>query len=76
MLTDPYNGTASSGAPLAGHKAWCYPTVAATQHSVVDLGAFAGQSINVRMRMVSDSNTAAGAPNGLNIDNFKVEVCQ
>jgi hypothetical protein len=76
MLTDPYNGTASSGAPLSGRKAWCYPSTATTRHSVVDLGSFAGQNINLRFRMVSDSNTAASAPNGLFIDNVKVDVCQ
>jgi hypothetical protein len=79
MFTDPYNGTASPGAPLAGRFGWCYPGPAGTaapSHSIVDLDSFAGQSINLRFRMVSDSNTAAGAPNGLIIDNVKVEVCQ
>jgi hypothetical protein len=79
MFTDPYNGTASAGAPLAGRQGWCYPGPAGTaapSHSIVDLDSFAGQSLSLRFRMVSDSNTAAAAPNGLVIDNVKVEVCQ
>ena len=80
MFTDPYNGTASPGAPLAGRQAWCYPGpggTAAPSHSIVDLDSFAGQSLmKLRFRMVSDSNTAAAAPNGLIVDHVKVEVCQ
>jgi len=79
MFTDPYNGTASAGAPLAGRLAWCYPGPAgssAPTHSIVDLDSFAGQNLTIRYRMVSDSNTAAPAPNGIVIDNFKVEICQ
>ncbi|MBA8888539.1 hypothetical protein FHW12_002772 [Dokdonella fugitiva] len=79
MFTDPYNGVASAGAPLAGRQGWCYPGPAGTaapSHAIVDLDSFAGQSVNLRFRMVSDSNTAAGAPNGLAIDNVKVEACQ
>jgi hypothetical protein len=79
MFTDPYNGTASAGAPLAGRKGWCYPGPAGTaapSHSIVDLDSFSGQSLKLRFRMVSDSNTAATAPNGLVIDHVKVEICQ
>ncbi|MGN6519010.1 MAG: hypothetical protein ACTHK2_06270 [Dokdonella sp.] len=79
MFTDPYNGTSSPGAPLAGRLSWCFPGPAGTSapsHAVVDLDSFAGQSINLRFRMVTDSNTAAAAPNGLAIDNVKVEACQ
>lgn len=79
LFTDPYNGTASPGAPLAGRKAWCFPGPAGASvptRSIVDLDSFAGSSLKLRFRMVSDSNTAAPAPNGLIIDNFKVEACQ
>ncbi|MEO7323575.1 MAG: hypothetical protein ABIW82_01965, partial [Dokdonella sp.] len=79
MFTDPYNGTASPGAPLAGRQGWCYPGPAGTaapSPSVVDLDSFATQSLKLRFRMVSDSNTAATAPNGLIIDHVKVQICQ
>ena len=79
MFTDPYNGIASAGAPLAGREAWCYPGPAgssAPTHAIVDLDSFAGSNLQVRYRMASDSNTAASAPNGIVIDNFKVEICQ
>jgi len=79
MFTDPYNGTASAGAPLAGREAWCYPGPGGTSaptHSIVDLDSFVGQNLQLRYRFVSDSNTAATAPNGILIDNLKVEVCQ
>jgi hypothetical protein len=79
LLTDPYNGLASNDTPVGSRNAWCYVGPGGSSsptHAVVDLDSFAGQSLNVRFRMVSDSNTAANAPNGLVLDNFKVEVCQ
>jgi hypothetical protein len=79
MFTDPYNGTSSAGAPLAGREVWCFPGPAgssAPSHSIVDLDSFVGGNLQLRYRFVSDSNTAATAPNGIVIDNFKVEICQ
>lgn len=79
LFTDPYNGLASPGAPLAGRKVWCYVGpggASAPTRSIVDLDSFAGSNLQLRFRMVSDSNTAAAAPNGLVIDNVKVEACQ
>ena len=79
MFTDPYNGTATAGAPLAGREVWCFPGPAgssAPSHSIVDLDGFAGGNLQLRYRFVSDSNTAATAPNGIVIDNLKVEICQ
>ena len=44
---------------------------------IVDLDGFDGQTVNVRWRAVSDSNTAASTPlKGMYIDNIKVEACQ
>jgi len=79
MFTDPYNGTATAGAPLAGREVWCFPGpggASAPTHSIVDLDSFVGGNLQLRYRFVSDSNTAATAPNGIVIDNFKVEICQ
>ncbi|WP_257387852.1 hypothetical protein [Tahibacter caeni] len=77
FFTDSYNGTISAGAPLAGRGAWCYPasTGTAAKRSIVDLDDMAGQTIQLRFRATSDSNTAATAPNGMEFDNVKIDVC-
>jgi hypothetical protein len=79
FFTDPYNGAGSNDTPVGSREGWCYPGPAgssAPTHSIVDLDTFAGQSVQLRYRMTTDSNTAAAAPNGLIIDNFQLEVCQ
>lgn len=80
MFTDPYDGVVSAGEANAGAQGWCHAPavfpVVTPKVSVVDLEGFAGQSVQVRFRAVSDSNTAATAPNGMFIDNFKIETCQ
>ncbi|MEP7041775.1 MAG: hypothetical protein ABI843_01860 [Dokdonella sp.] len=79
MLTDPYNGAGSNDTVLGTKMGWCYPGPAGSSvptHSVVDMNTFAGQNLQLRFRMVSDGNSAATAPNGFVIDNFKVDVCQ
>jgi hypothetical protein len=79
FFTDPYNGFASNDTPVGSREGWCYPGPAgahAPTHSIVDLDGFIGQSIKLRYRMTSDSNSAAPAPNGIVIGNFKVETCQ
>ena len=79
FFTDPYNGLASNDTPVGSREGWCYPGPAGSSqptHSIVDLDGFIGQNLKLRYRMTTDSNTAANAPNGLIIDNFKVEVCQ
>ena len=90
MFTDPYVGTISDGAPLAGRGGWCHLTVQPFSflsgfedtaqllpaRNIVDLSGFAGQNIQLRFRATSDSNTAATAPNGWSIDNIRVQRCQ
>lgn len=79
FFTDPYNGLGSNDTPVGARAGWCYPGPAGSSqptHSIVDLDSFRGQTIQLRYRMTADSNTAASAPNGLIIDNFKVDVCQ
>jgi hypothetical protein len=79
MFTDPYNGAGSNDTPVGSREGWCYPGPAgssAPTHAIVDLDGFIGQNLKLRYRMTTDSNTAAPAPDGLIIDNFKVEVCQ
>jgi hypothetical protein len=79
MLTDPYNGAAASDTVIGNRMSWCYPGpggASSPSHAVVDMSGFAGQSTQLRFRMVSDGNSVAPAPNGFVIDNFKVDVCQ
>ena len=45
-------------------------------HSIVDLDGYEGQALQLRWRAVTDSNTTAPAPNGMYVDNVKIEVCQ
>lgn len=76
MFTDGYNGTISSGAPRAGTRAWCVINSPLGLRSIVDLDAAVGQgSAQLQFRASSDSNTGAATPNGMAIDNLKVEVC-
>lgn len=79
MFTDPYNGAGSNDTPVGSREGWCYPGPAGSSvptHAVVDLDSFIGDDLQIQYRMTTDSNTAAPAPNGLIIDNFKVEICQ
>ncbi len=80
LFTDPYDGIASAGEANAGSASWCQaPAIVpptSPNHSIVDLDGFEGQAVMLRWRAVSDSNTAAPAPNGMYVDNVKVEVCQ
>jgi hypothetical protein len=79
FFTDPYNGFASNDTPVGSREGWCYPGPAGSNqptHSIVDLDGFIGQNLTLRYRMTTDGNTAAPAPNGMVIDNFKIETCQ
>ncbi len=79
IFTNGYNGQILPGAPLAGRDVWCRtPAGNTAQRTVVDLNSFIGQTIQLRFRATSDSNTVANPPasNGLSIDNLRVEVCQ
>jgi len=76
VFTNGYNGVILAGAPLAGREVWCRPPASPPARSIVDLDAFIGQSVQLRFRATTDSNTVAAAPNGMSIDNLRVEVCQ
>ncbi|MEO6064864.1 MAG: hypothetical protein ABIP49_03650, partial [Lysobacterales bacterium] len=79
ILTNGYNGRLLPEAPLAGRDVWCrVPTGDTAQRTIVDLDHYAGQTIQLRFRATSDSNTVAlpAVRNGLSIDNLRVEVCQ
>jgi len=76
VFTNGYNGVILAGAPLAGRDVWCRLPTPSPARSIVDLDEFIGQSTQLRFRATTDSNTAAAAPNGMGIDNLRVEVCQ
>jgi subtilisin-like proprotein convertase family protein len=74
LLTDPYDGaiTASTD-PLNGLNAWCDDTASpAWVRSVVDLNAYAGQTVQFRLRLGSDSSVSR---EGWYIDQFRVQTC-
>ncbi len=75
MLTDPYDGPVSGSYanPLANLDAWCgnpQPYL----NSVVDIQAWAGQTVQFRFRMANDQSV--GRPNpAWAIDDLKVAGC-
>ena len=74
LLTDPYNGVVNNGSgnPLGGLDAWCGDPQD-WLNSVVDLNAYAGQSVNFRFRLGSD--TIFGEE-GWYIDDVVVQGCE
>lgn len=75
-LTDVYPGVLS-GSGSAGEFAWCRQAVPGTPvRSIFTLDGFAGQTVQLRFRSVSDDNTGGTAPAGWSIDNFEVKGCQ
>jgi bacillopeptidase F (M6 metalloprotease family) len=74
LLTDPYNGavSASFSNPLAGLQAWCgdpQPYL----NSIADVSSYAGQTVNFRFRLGSDSSVSK---EGWYIDDVKVQSCE
>ena len=79
LFTDPYDGLVSAGEANAGEMGWCHkttPVPVGGKKAIVDLDSFAGQSVQIRFRAVSDSNSVGTTPTGFFIDNLKVDVCQ
>lgn len=81
LQTDPYNGAISTqwSNPLAGASGWCEdPATTAPPvwtQSVVDLNAFAGQSVRFRFRVATDSSLGR-VPHGFYLDDVRVQSCQ
>ncbi|TAH40805.1 MAG: hypothetical protein E6Q43_01985 [Dokdonella sp.] len=75
LLTQPYKGPISSGFqnPLANLQAWCGDPTAYFR-SVVDLTSYAGQTVQFRFRLGSDSSVGR-VPNGWYIDDVTVQSC-
>ena len=73
LLTDPYDGAvdSSAGNPLAGLNAWCgqpQPWL----NSVVDVGAYAGQTVRFRFRLGTD---AGFGTEGWYVDDYLIQSC-
>lgn len=75
MLTDPYTGVALPTTARSGKLVWCHPS-GAPAHSIVDLDSYSGHSVKVQFRALSDGGAVAPTPNGIYVDNFKIQVCQ
>ena len=73
MGTDPYDGPIDTGYsnPLIGFDAWCGDPQNWLR-SVVDLTAYAGQTVRIRFRLGTD--VAVGRP-GWDIDDVEIRSC-
>jgi hypothetical protein len=71
LINDPYNGNLSGG-PLTGSQAWCGDPQAGLVSSV-DIDQFAGSTVKLRFRIVTDGSV--GRPEGWTIDDVKVTGC-
>lgn len=72
LLTDPYNGAIASGNPLAGLNGWCGDPQD-WLNSIVDINAYAGQTVQFRFRVGTDSSVGR---EGWTIDDVVVQSCQ
>jgi len=80
LLGDQYNGniTVNAASPISGLDAWCADDLQSasgdqTDISVVNLNAFAGQTVQFRFRVGTDG---AVGDEGWYLDNVTVQSCQ
>ena len=73
LLTDPYTGPINSGFsnPFAGQDAWCGDSGGWIK-SIVDLDGYAGQQVQFRWAIGTDSSVA---DEGWYIDDFSIQGC-
>src|SRR5690606_7679579 len=75
LLNDPYRGAISGawGNPAAGTLAWCEPAPGRPYaDTLVDLSNYAGQSVQLRWRMATDSSVGR---EGWYVDDIRVQGC-
>jgi hypothetical protein len=72
LVTLPYDGAQSGGTPIAGQSIWCSEPPRDWTRAVVALDDYAGQTVRLRFRMVSD--TAVGRE-GMYVDDIRVQSC-
>jgi hypothetical protein len=75
LLVGGYTGAVSTGFsnPLAGLQAWCGPNPSPYQQTIADLSAYAGQTVQFRMRIGTD--TSVNRP-GWDVDDVMVQSCR
>jgi hypothetical protein len=75
LLTDPYDGTVTPGGgnPLQTLQAWCADPQDWFE-SIVDLDAYAGQTVRFRFRIGTDT-TVGRSPDGWFVDDVVVQSC-
>ncbi len=74
LLAGPYRSGVVSGSfqnPLAGRNAWC--GVSSYMQTIADVSAYAGQTVQFRMRLGTDNSTSAP---GWDVDEVVVQSCQ
>ena len=59
--------------PLGGLQAWCSASTTTYRQTIADLSAYAGQTVQFRMRIGTDSSVSRP---GWDIDNVSVQSCQ
>jgi len=74
LLTDPYDGPIDNGFsnPLASENAWCGDPQDWLE-SIVDLSAWAGQTVRFRFRLATDSSVGR---EGWYVDDVMVQSCE
>ncbi len=74
LLTDPYDGPISTSFsnPLGGLDAWCGNNPQPYLDSLVDISAYAGQTVQFRFRLGTDSSVSRP---GWDIDDVVVQSC-
>jgi subtilisin family serine protease len=75
LMTQPYTGPVSTAwsSPIAGLQAWCGDPEPWAR-SIVDLSGYAGQTVQFRWRMGTDSSTGR-VPHGWYVDDIEVQSC-
>jgi hypothetical protein len=75
LLVGGYTGAVSStfSNPLAGLQAWCGPTTTPYQQTIADVSAYAGQTVQFRMRIGTDTSLGR---TGWDVDDVTVQSCQ
>ncbi len=75
LLAGGYTGAVSGSFsnPLGGLQAWCGPTTQPYIQTIADVSAYAGQTVQFRMRIGTDTSVSR---TGWDVDDVMVQSCQ